>query len=281
MEEKALAKVEKQELGIVPENSFDKMIAMGDHLVKTGFLPKAITTGAQAAAIVMAGRELGIGTMESLRSINVIQGKPTIPPQLMLALAYRHIKGFKAHRVEGDNNHVTWVFQRPDGEPHRETFTMEDARKQGLADKHNWKAMPQIMLDWRCIAAGLRRVCPDVVLGLYTAEEINPNVNIIDAETGEVSEDTGANGVVVENVYTPASAPASTEPTEEPKYKVITKPQMTRMIAIAKSNGWTMEQMTKVRESFGYASAKDITTEHYDLIVEKFQNPPKDDKANG
>ena len=58
-------------------------------LVGTNFLPQSIKTPEQAVAIILQGRELGIPTMAALGTINVIQGKPTISPQLMLALINR------------------------------------------------------------------------------------------------------------------------------------------------------------------------------------------------
>src|SRR4030095_13742063 len=58
-------------------------------LVKTGFLPQSIKTPEQAMAIILTGREWGIGAMAALNTINVIQGKPTISPQLMLGLINR------------------------------------------------------------------------------------------------------------------------------------------------------------------------------------------------
>src|SRR5262245_36753582 len=58
-------------------------------LVKSGFLPKDVNTPEKALAIILLGRELGIGEMTALNNINVIQGKPTVPPQLMLALINR------------------------------------------------------------------------------------------------------------------------------------------------------------------------------------------------
>ena len=39
----------------LPQMTFDEMLAMGEHLVRTNFLPKHIRTGAQAAAIMLAG----------------------------------------------------------------------------------------------------------------------------------------------------------------------------------------------------------------------------------
>jgi hypothetical protein len=52
------------------------------------------------------------------------------------------------------------------------TFTMRDAELQGLATKDNWKRMPKEMLWARCLAKGANRIGADLLLGLYTAEEM-------------------------------------------------------------------------------------------------------------
>lgn len=186
MGDNEVAKIEKRlPVSNRPEETFEQMISMGDSLVKTGFLPVSVKTGAQAAAIILRGRELGLGPMESLTSINVIQGKPTISPQMMLALAYKRVPGFSAECISASDKEVIWEFKRP-GSTRKQSFSMEDAAKLGLSGRDNWKKQPKTMLNWRCIAAGMRLIAPDVVLGLYTPEEMNPSVEVIDAETGEV-----------------------------------------------------------------------------------------------
>jgi hypothetical protein len=65
------------------------------------------------------------------------------------------------------------------------TTEYKDGKKEtiSLADKYNWKQMPQIMMKWRAVAACARVVFPDVVLGLYTPDEMGANT---DANTGEI-----------------------------------------------------------------------------------------------
>jgi hypothetical protein len=52
------------------------------------------------------------------------------------------------------------------------SFTWKDADKQGLTTKDNWKRMPKEMLYARCLAKGANRIGADLLLGLYTAEEM-------------------------------------------------------------------------------------------------------------
>lgn len=174
---------------------FEGILELGDTLVKTGFLPDAIKTGAQAAAIILKGAELHVPPMQALETIHIIKGKPSMAAQLMLGLCFQRIKGFKAQRIEASEKACTWVFQRPGNPEHKETFTIERAAKMktkeggkviAVSEKFNWKTMPKVMLEWRCISAGLRLVAPDIIMGLYTPEELDPDVKIINADTGEI-----------------------------------------------------------------------------------------------
>lgn len=170
-------------LVIREENNFGEMLKLGDRLVKSGFLPTAIKTGEQALAIMLTGRELGIPAMQALRQIHIIQGKPTISPELMLSMAYQKIKGFRHFVIESTEEKCTIEFERAGNKPYQHTFTIKDAMGLGLKGKDNWLKQPGTMLRWRCISAGLRIYCPDAILGTYTPEEFNAEV---DTETGEI-----------------------------------------------------------------------------------------------
>jgi hypothetical protein len=61
-----------------------------------------------------------------------------------------------------------------DGVEHEETWTIEGARKAGLAGKSGpWQTYPKAMLRARCISAAVRAFAPDVIGGggLYVPEE--------------------------------------------------------------------------------------------------------------
>ncbi len=167
-------------------------------LIKSGLLPKSVDTPEKVIVISMMGEALGIPQIVALNGINVIAGKPTVSPQLMLGLVRRR-KLLESFSWTDDGETSTVKMKRP-GEPeHVETFSMDDARKLmttewennnkrtiPLADKKNWREQPKTMRKWRAVAAACRVVFPDVTLGIasYTAEEINPDIEIENA--GEI-----------------------------------------------------------------------------------------------
>lgn len=158
--------------------SFSDMASMAHTLLKSGFLPHAIKTPEQALTIMVTGKELGLGFMESLRSINVIQGKPTMSAQLLLGLCYRTKEVEKAYCEEESEQKCVYVLQRKGSPEYKSVFTIQDAQRMGLAGKDNWKKQPATMLKWRAISAACRVVFPDAISGVYTPEEIADSVTI-------------------------------------------------------------------------------------------------------
>ncbi|MGH3088644.1 MAG: hypothetical protein ACRDSJ_15170, partial [Rubrobacteraceae bacterium] len=75
--------------GSTRDLSFPDILRLGETLVGTGFLPKAIKTPQQAAAIILKGQELRIPAMQALSHIHVIEGKPTMSAELMVSLVQR------------------------------------------------------------------------------------------------------------------------------------------------------------------------------------------------
>jgi hypothetical protein len=154
---------------------FGTLRQMAGILLRSGFLPKTIRTEEQVITILVKGYELGIPPMEALTGITVIDGKPAVSPQLMLALINRSGQ-LQDLAIDGDDGRCRVTMTRRGRRAHTETFTLDDARRMGLADKSNWRQQPRVMLRWRAVSACARVVFPDVVSGLYTPEEMGATV---------------------------------------------------------------------------------------------------------
>lgn len=139
----------------------------------SGLVPAAYLGKPNAiAAAMLTGIEIGLGPMESLREIHVVQGRPTLSAGCMLARAIR--AGIKVEWLESSNTAAKLRLTR--GAVHYEqSWTMEDAKRADLANKSGpWKTYPAAMLRARAISAAVRAFCPDVIGGggLYTPEEL-------------------------------------------------------------------------------------------------------------
>ncbi len=146
-------------------------------LLASGYLPNTIKTSQQAFAIITLGHELGLGAWASLNGINVIQGKPTVSPQTMLALINR--SGFlEDMHVEEGEDYSACTMKRRGRTPYTFTFSDADAQAMGLLSKDNWRKMRATMRRWRAINGCVRIVFPDVINGMYPPEEIAPDMDV-------------------------------------------------------------------------------------------------------
>ena len=213
-------------IALPTESEFDVMVRTAKSLVQSGFLPSDVNTPQKAVAIMMMSRELGIGAWAGLNGINVIQGKPTISPQLMLALINRSGE-LEDMTISGDETACTVMMKRRGRSEHVETFTIKDAAALGLTDKSNWRKMPATMLKWRAISACARVVFPDVIIGFYTPEEIDPSVTV-DAETGEIVDaqpDPPSPSIVTQGPPSPSIVTAGPA---EPPASIVTQAEPSR-----------------------------------------------------
>lgn len=149
-------------------------------MVASGFLPSGVKTPEQALAIMMTGRELNLPPMAALRGITVIQGAPTMKPELMLGLCIGRVPGFRYAFGACDSQSASVTVSRPSMmDPFTSVFTMKDAETAGLLRNPTWKQYPANMLRWRALGNALHVCCPDVLVGIYTPEELGANVNAV------------------------------------------------------------------------------------------------------
>lgn len=155
---------------------------IAETLVKSGILPRGIDTPAKAFAVIVKGWEIGVGPMRALTGIHLIEGKPSVSPELKLE-RFRE-RGGRVQWIKSDNAVAECKFTAPNGDTHTETVTMQDMQQAGVAGKDNWRKYPKSMLRARCVAFGLRALgegdgsyTPDE-LGTVTAEDGTPGNDV-------------------------------------------------------------------------------------------------------
>lgn len=123
---------------------------------------------------MMMGNELGLNPIQSLQNIAVINGKPSIYGDALLALVQNH-PAFGGHEESFDERTMTatcTVWRKGDQHKHSVTFSRSDAEMAGLWNKQGpWKQYPKRMLMWRARGYALRDKFADALGGLITAEE--------------------------------------------------------------------------------------------------------------
>jgi len=143
-------------------------------LARTAFVPATLRGKVEdLTAAILAGQELGLPVMATLRSIDVIQGTPGLRAHAMRGLVQSH--GHSVQLVESTPDRCVMRGLRKGDEKWQEvTWTIPRAKQMGLTDKGEWKKQPQTMLVARATGEICRLIASDVLYAMpYAAEELD------------------------------------------------------------------------------------------------------------
>nr|MBP8212037.1 hypothetical protein [Ilumatobacteraceae bacterium] len=100
-----------------------------------------------------------------------VKGKPVVDATMQRALAER--AGYSVEVQDGATE-ATAIVKGPRGvEVGRVTYTLDDARKAGLADKDNWRKHTREMLVAAATRLAIRWHAPSVLIGVGVVDDIN------------------------------------------------------------------------------------------------------------
>ncbi|MFJ8583677.1 hypothetical protein ACIRD2_03315 [Streptomyces sp. NPDC093595] len=142
-------------------------------LAKTSFVPASLRGKPEdITAAILAGQELGMKPMATLKSIDVIQGTPALRAHAMRALVQSH--GHEIELVESTPEKCTMRGRRKGAEAWQPvTWDLARAEQMQLTGKPEWKKQPQTMLIARATGELCRLIAADVLHGMpYAAEEL-------------------------------------------------------------------------------------------------------------
>jgi hypothetical protein len=150
---------------------FAKMVASSE------FAPKDFRGKPESCLLaIQAGSEVGLSPMQSLQSIAVINGRPSIWGDSAMALVQASpVCEYVREYVEGDGDNLVAVCEakrRGYPAPTVVRFSVADAKKAALWGKSGpWQQYPTRMLALRARGFALRNAFADALRGLITAEE--------------------------------------------------------------------------------------------------------------
>lgn len=122
------------------------------------------------------GYEIGLAPMQALQNIAVINGRPSLWGDSMIAVCKAHPdwRGIIETYIEEEDKAVCIVKRHVHGEIEetRSEFSYKDAQRANLTNKPGpWKNYPKRMLQLRARGFALRDAFPDAIKGLITTEE--------------------------------------------------------------------------------------------------------------
>lgn len=164
------------------------------------------------AIAIQMGAEVGLAPMTALKNIAVINGRPSLWGDSLMALVLNSglCENFDED-IRGDKDEMVaacTVKRKGLSSPKTRTFSVADAKKAGLWGKAGpWTQYPTRMLQMRARAFALRDVFPDVLGGFMVAEEAQDlEPEPIDAEFTSRSEELAAHlAAKDDNVALPVS----------------------------------------------------------------------------
>lgn len=176
-----------------PQN-FEQALTFSNYLAESDMVPKDFKGKPGNCLIAMQwGAELGLKPLQSLQNLAVINGRPALWGDAVIALVLSSpVCDYVTEDDDGET--ATCRVKRKGGQEQVRTFSMEDAKRAGLAGKQGpWMQYPKRMRQMRARAFALRDVFPDVLRGMAVAEELQ---DMAAASQAPVTKDMGPAEVV-------------------------------------------------------------------------------------
>lgn len=154
--------------------SLQEAMQIADILASSDIVPKDYQRKPGNILVAMQwGAEIGLQPLQAMQNIAVINGRPSIWGDAMLALVRGSgLLEYIREDLSEDEKEATCTVKRKGEEPAISKFSMEDAKKAGLSGKTGpWSQYPKRMMKLRARAYALRDVFPDVLKGMAIAEE--------------------------------------------------------------------------------------------------------------
>ena len=183
VEEKKLLSEPKKKIEVAREViPMDKLMEMADMLSKSNILPVMYQRRPENCfvALDMASR-MGVSPMIVMQNLDVIQGKPSWRGSAIASMV-RTSKQFTNVELNfvGEEGKDSWgayvsATRVSNGKIVKGSkVTIAMAKKEGWYQKggSKWQTMPELMLSYRAYAFFGRVYCPEIMMGLQSAEEV-------------------------------------------------------------------------------------------------------------
>jgi hypothetical protein len=168
-------------------NEWLELVAPAAELAKqvaaTEFVPNEMRNRPDViTACILFGAELGLGPMQSLAKVDIVKGRPAPRAEIARALALA-----AGHELWIDEQTNTRVVAKGHRRNSTHIFTvawsMDDARKAGIAGNPAYAKYPRQMLLARATAELVRQMAPEVLGGITVFAEEAADTDTLDTPT--------------------------------------------------------------------------------------------------
>lgn len=187
-------KINRSSTGLVPTN-LDDAFRLSEAFHQAQLAPRDLNSPQAIMIAMMQGMELGMSPVQAVQSVAVINNRPVIWGDALIAVVRAHPDCLYVKEwIDGEgDDRVAWCETQRKGEdePVKRSFSVEDAKRSGKwttepkvtrksrnggtyqADNDSpWYRYPQRMLQMRARAWCLRDVYADAMKGIQVREEV-------------------------------------------------------------------------------------------------------------
>ena len=163
----------KSDVGTLAPRTLEEAMKFAGMLAESEIIPKDfIHKPGNVLVAIQWGMELGLQPMQAMQNIAVINGRPALWGDAVIAIV--RASPLCEHIKETDDGHTaTCRVKRRGEEEHVRTFSVDDSKTAGLSGKQGpWTQYPKRMRQMRARAFALRDVFADILRGMPIAEEV-------------------------------------------------------------------------------------------------------------
>ena len=152
--------------------TFDEAMSYATVISKSNLVPKDYKDKPEDVFIAMQwGAELNLKPLQALQNIAVINGRPCLWGDAMLAIVQQHSE-YEWHKEYINNDIAYCEVKRKNLESHIASFSLDEAKKANLLGKGPWQSYQKRMLAMRARAFALRNTFADALKGFSMKEEV-------------------------------------------------------------------------------------------------------------
>jgi hypothetical protein len=232
-------------------NNLGQAWKLADILSKTSF--SAGHKSAQDIFICISmGQQIGLNPFQAVQNISVINGRPTLWGDALLAVCQSHPEYAGVEMsFDEETQTATCKALRTGKPPVIESFSQAEAKQARLWGKSGpWSQYPTKMLKNRARTWALRTQFADALLGLISSEELEEPLPVAPVDKGQAVRVEESPTIELDTAIPQAQASVTVE---KPKRKTKQDKAQKAYDELVKSyldDGLTQEQIDTVREKF-------------------------------
>jgi hypothetical protein len=199
--------------------TIDEMWRFASAVVQAHMAPPSLDTTEKVLIALQMGAEVGLSPMQSLSNIAVVNRRPVIWGDALVALVRRSplCESIREEWHGKGETRIARCHVKRRGQPEEaREFGYADAKRAGLLTRDTYKNYPDRMYQCRARAWAIRDVFPDLLFGLGIAEEAQDQAFIETAGPSlESGDDAPLNSLDDAAELIAADEPRPSDPTPE------------------------------------------------------------------